>query len=74
MTELVGIDVHSLLYGVVVFDAMLVLCVGIVAASMYLLGAKFDIFWERIVPAVVTLVGTSLAAGAVLWIATAMFK
>lgn len=73
MTELFGIDVHSMLYAVVVFDALLLLLAGITAAFMYLVGAKFDIFWIRIVPAVVTLVGTSLAAGAVLWIATAMF-
>ncbi len=74
MTELFGIDVHSLLYGVVVFDAMLVLAVGIVAAAMHLFGAKFDVFWDRVVPAVGTLVGTSLGAGAVMWIATAMFS
>jgi hypothetical protein len=73
MTEFFGVDVQSVLYGVVVFDALLVLLMGIVAAFMYLIGAEFDVFRDRVVPAVITLVITSLGAGAVLWIATSMF-
>ena len=70
---ILGMDVNTLLYNIVIFDALLILLVGIVAASMYLFGAKFDVFWKRVVPAVATLVLTSLGAGAVAFLATKMF-
>ena len=69
-----GVDIYTLLDNIVIFDALLVLVVGMVAASMYLFGAKFDVFWNRVVPAVATLVFTSLGAGAVAFLATKMFQ
>lgn len=68
-----GLDLSAMLYYIVVFDALLVLLVGVVAAGMHLAGSKFDVFMERVVPAVATLVGTSLAAGVIMWIAAKMF-
>jgi hypothetical protein len=66
-------DVATVLYYLVAFDALLVLGSGIFAAGMYLVGTKLEMFWSRVVPAVGVLVGTSLAAGAILWIAEHLF-
>lgn len=57
----------DVLYVVVVFDALVVLVIGLVAAGMFAVGADFYVFQKRVLPATVTLVLTSLAAALIFW-------
>ena len=66
-------DIYQTLYYLVGFDALLVLVMGLVAAGMFLFGAKFDLFRERVIPAVIALVATGLGAGLIMWIGTKLF-
>lgn len=52
-----------------VVDAVAILVLGIVASIMYVLGKNMDSLTERVVPAVLMLVGTSAAALVVMMIA-----
>ena len=49
-----------------VLDALFVLVLGAVSAVLYLFDIKADAFFQRIVPAVLVLIGTSIAAGIIL--------
>lgn len=48
---------------VITFDAVAVIGLGLLYALLTILGLDRSLFWERIAPAVVMLVATSLAAG-----------
>ncbi len=52
-----------------VADAILVLCVGLIAAFLVVTGKDSDIFWRRVMPATWILVGTSIAAGVIVFVA-----
>ena len=47
-------------------DAAIVLLMGIVAALLYLFGKEAKVFYDRVVPATLILVATSIAAGVIL--------
>lgn len=47
-------------------DALLLLCMGVYAAFGYLTRREDAFFWERILPATLILVATSIGAGVML--------
>lgn len=49
-----------------VFDGLFVLALGAVAAVLYLFNIKADAFYDRVVPACLILIGTSVAAGIII--------
>lgn len=50
-------------------DAFVILLLGLACAGIYLFKLEAKDFWERIVPATLIIVATSLAAGVVMLIA-----
>ena len=48
------------------FDTAMILMVGVVAAVLYLFKVEPEFFYERVLPAVGIIVGTTIAAGIVM--------
>lgn len=66
-------NITELLYYIVVFDALVVLVMGVMLSGIIAFDLKVTDLWYRLSRSVGVLVVTSLAAGVILWIADYMF-
>jgi hypothetical protein len=66
-------DVNSILFWMLVSNAIGGLLLGLVSGLLILLGVEAKTFWDRVPPASGVIALTSIACGAVLWAASYLF-
>lgn len=66
-------DIYDVLMLVVYADVLMILALGFVAAFLIATGKESKKFYDRIVPATLMIIGTSIAAGVILWVGSSMF-